>query len=108
MPRVALALERPLEPEELINALKDLASMLSKRGCKIATPAPGSWMLAACGSTLLTVYPSPLDRQPPTLIDANISITLHIEGDAESIVELVAVILAIAQRRRIRVKPLLI
>ncbi len=108
MTQVTLAVEEHEHPEALVGFLMEIASLLKEEGCEIATPAPGSWLVAACGDALLAVYPMPPAVEGRVAIDTSAALILRIEGAPESIVKLVKIVLGAARSRGIRVKPVMI
>lgn len=108
MPRVALALEERTNPEAVLDFLETLARRVKSKGCQVASPAPGSWLIAACSHTLLVTYPypGPNARLSPVMTNTvKVTILLVIEGPPQEIAELVNLVLETAQPRGLLVTP---
>lgn len=109
MPRIALALEERGTPEAVLDFLEALAGQARNKGCKLASPAQGSWLIAACSQSLLVTYPGPTARPSSTEPSAaKITIIIVIEGPPHEIVELANLVLETARARKLPLTPIIL
>jgi len=88
--------------------LERLKASLEEAGCRTASPAPGSWLLAACSDTLIVVEPhlsvSPLTQ--PGVGAPPADIVVRVEGPAEGVVDAAQLLIRVARSTGIVLYPI--